>query len=1455
MAGTRIIGAVAVKVRPELGGFRRKTKAGILRQLKDINAEVDVKVDVDVDLDKFRRQLGQLEREAGKSKVTIGVDIEGLKDALKGLDKEIARNSEAMIKLGAKLDEASKREVGEQVDDVVSSNDGKNIGLNVNANTLGASAQLAWVSRDRFADIFARVNKRSIAVAEGMLKSLSGWGVITDAGRAFETLVTQFDRFTVKAGAMGAAIGGVLDSLSYMATSALGIADGILEVVGLSATLPAVLSAVTAAVAINVAAWKGFGDAVDGNAKALAALPPNARKAAKSLQGAWTSIQKPVQKRFWDGMGTELSQLASVIIPQFRDGLANSAEHVGEFGAGVSRAFKKISLNGDLKKMFKGLDGFFDNLAEGAEPFIDALNTLGLRGSEYLPQLGTWLADMAKKFDNFITNADKAGDINRWIEDGIQSLKDMGRTIVGVKDMFVGLTEAARIAGVGGLTEFADTMERIGKMMRSEPFKSRMAEIFSGANEGASALNEGVKELGHTLGESSGFLSDMLKGFGELGGTAIKGVAKAIGNANFQKGILDAVSGLNEGARTLQPAFENVGEIIGTLGTIAGDVFRNISPLLVELSDILKNVVGAIGPALGDMAGNLMNTLGGALKIVNPLITGVATGLGFLLDAFNALPGPIQGVATALGALALFKYGGMFSGIREGVGKMTSVFTEAKPIVSGAQAALGREVVMMQRHLDSLNTTKVDRTLRSIPLTAQRAVHGAKTAFAGLPAALGGGWGIAIAGVVGAIGAIGAASAKEKAHVDSLADSLNGLGATKDTVEIIGKALTTDGSKFSKSTGSIADAAKRLGIELDVLKDAALGSKDAMEQVNSKTDGLSWAGKIVKDAEDTAAGLKEIEVNGVKVNDAINGTSPFIGWLAGFAQSDSDRVINGIREQEDAMKAARDAAMEMAEMKGIDPGWALEYSEAIDTLGDSATDAKSRLQALMTTSKIQAGIQVDLSDFEQTFNDTRRTVTKTMNGLRNDLQESGKKLDVSKYLNKDGVVDTTSEIGSEIRSAMKTWSTDGVQFATLFADSMDNPAQKVEEFKKRMEELREQFNQQFDLDLNTEEFNEVLRGLGIDPVEIETNLNPDGLKEEVKTATDGAKGEVKVDTKVDIQNALSEIRVLNGALDQMVFQEYLAKLGIDPMQFDKQMLDALAQLMGFDTETGTATIDAEDAGFEYTKEGVLAKLAEIDKARADAELTATDGATPVVDGAKKSVGSFKGKDVRVVATFIQVQYQALKNKIGEIKDKAVRVTASFIAQKYSELRGNINEIKDKAVRVTASFIANGYAGVKSKWNSIKSKTVDVVTNFFKKTFTSGMDGGISDASGSLGMAKGLPKSRAIKQFANGGIESHVAQISRSTASAPIRIWAEPETGGEAYIPLSPSKRQRSLAIWKETGKRLGADFYAEGGVMGGQQSSSAPTFNITNHYPVAEKTSTTVNRALQYASIPGLSEN
>lgn len=80
----------------------------------------------------------------------------------------------------------------------------------------------------------------------------------------------------------------------------------------------------------------------------------------------------------------------------------------------------------------------------------------------------------------------------------------------------------------------------------------------------------------------------------------------------------------------------------------------------------------------------------------------------------------------------------------------------------------------------------------------------------------------------------------------------------------------------------------------------------------------------------------------------------------------------------------------------------------------------------------------------------------------------------------------------------------------------------------------------------------------------------------------------------------------------------------------------------------------------------------------------------------------------------------------------------------------------------------------------------------------------------------------VDYYADGGLrENHVAQIA---AAGSMRVWAEPETGGEAYIPFAESKRKRSQQIAMQTVSRLGGTaYFANGGSTGGGSAArSAP---------------------------------
>lgn len=69
----------------------------------------------------------------------------------------------------------------------------------------------------------------------------------------------------------------------------------------------------------------------------------------------------------------------------------------------------------------------------------------------------------------------------------------------------------------------------------------------------------------------------------------------------------------------------------------------------------------------------------------------------------------------------------------------------------------------------------------------------------------------------------------------------------------------------------------------------------------------------------------------------------------------------------------------------------------------------------------------------------------------------------------------------------------------------------------------------------------------------------------------------------------------------------------------------------------------------------------------------------------------------------------------------------------------------------------------------------------------------------------------INRYMNGGDPAHVAQVAKA---GDWRVWAEPETGGEAYIPMGANKRERSTAILEQVAGQFGYALMPMGGRVG-----------------------------------------
>ncbi|AIT62183.1 phage tail tape measure protein [Corynebacterium doosanense] len=155
----------------------------------------------------------------------------------------------------------------------------------------------------------------------------------------------------------------------------------------------------------------------------------------------------------------------------------------------------------------------------------------------------------------------------------------------------------------------------------------------------------------------------------------------------------------------------------------------------------------------------------------------------------------------------------------------------------------------------------------------------------------------------------------------------------------------------------------------------------------------------------------------------------------------------------------------------------------------------------------------------------------------------------------------------------------------------------------------------------------------------------------------------------------------------------------------------------------------------------------------------------------------------------------------------------IVRDKIGEMVSNIGEIPGKIQSLFAAAgswlvnsgraIINGlWEGMKGAWSSVKSWLSSNLSFSAVGSMIGLRSGGIVQmAEGGITRSYVDGGIDQLEAYANGGgRENHVAQIAPAGA---WRIWAEDETGGEAYIPLAPGKRERSTAILDDVAGRFG----------------------------------------------------
>lgn len=190
-----------------------------------------------------------------------------------------------------------------------------------------------------------------------------------------------------------------------------------------------------------------------------------------------------------------------------------------------------------------------------------------------------------------------------------------------------------------------------------------------------------------------------------------------------------------------------------------------------------------------------------------------------------------------------------------------------------------------------------------------------------------------------------------------------------------------------------------------------------------------------------------------------------------------------------------------------------------------------------------------------------------------------------------------------------------------------------------------------------------------------------------------------------------------------------------------------------------------------------------------------------VSMASSVIGAVSGLVSGVIGWFTNLASQAIAkaNEIWSNVSNAFSTGVATVVSVVSQLPQKVTSMFSSAgtwlVNAGKNIITGLINGIKSRVGMVAGAIKGIMPGPVASLLPFG-SGGITLANG--GITQFEQGGLTIRQLASG--ENHTAQIAKG---GEWRVWAEPETGGEAYIPLAKTKRSRSTAILATVANHFG----------------------------------------------------
>lgn len=955
--------------------FKAELDKGALQaELDRLQRDVEIEVRVNTQqaaVERLEKELFELEHTRVNIPVDLKVNYENAIAERKRLIEQIRRNPELdwEVKSNVDIDEANARRKLRDLQ-----NDYKKLDMDVDLQTALARAHLAYFTRPRTVDIFAKFHGTDLGkILSGMTTGATG---IKGVQNQFQRLVNLFDNFDTiipTVSALGTAMAGISAGAINLSGRVLGVGSSIVSMSKAALAAPSALAGLGVAYASLRMIIGEKGEAWTENINlAGTALEGLGEKLQDTFYGKAAPAFKEFANAVGDVVGPQMQKLAGLEADVFN---------------GMLKMVTESNKIGQVGRVFTDVNKSIENLVPGVKSVVKSFLELSDSTSTYLPRAASYVSDLAEQFSRWVNNARLSGEINKSMAQVVEQAGYLKTALHGVIDIASGLYRGLA-EQQNGLEGFSTAVEHAADAVNSVRFQETLQAWAAGAADAKENMRGSFSAIGDAAYELRSTTADVFRNAGSTIGSFASNISRLL--ARSKTGISDFSSGVSSGFQTVFDAL--------------GDVAPMFSQLLTTAGQLSKTFGG---------------TLASSLRAAAPLIQSMAKAAESVANAFARLPEPVQ---AAIGLWATFGRAGMsaFNSLKMGILDTTVNMLQYRKMLNGLGLEAKGVGIGMKDALKGF--ASASPALSSVTGAVSQAT-GAFGKFKALAGGLFSAVNWPVAGVIAAVGAVGMA----------LSDMSSKAASNRQVVDDIASAfgrLADEGYDASTSMNAVQQSLR------DALNNPDLGEHswldDVFNGVADTTDAMRTLGITTEQAIGVASGsTKDYQKEFDRLTDIITQGTQVQGMYGSttsgtrVVMTDAAQSAKKYRQSIEALrKKYIDAAEETAKANGYTEGYARSLIEAgissdqlavkiatqeqrqkmvaqatrmhVDSLNDQRTAARNAMSAASNYQATLSGMQDTVARVKELTNDQNKvwddtsTLLPGVNGAFNTMSESGR---------------------------------------------------------------------------------------------------------------------------------------------------------------------------------------------------------------------------------------------------------------------------------------------------------------------------------------------------------------------------------------------------------------------------------------------------------------------------------